>query len=303
MISPGSVTCVIPHYGTTKYLLESVQSAVQQNFGEIIVVNQGADASQLAPIAKLSGVRIIDMVTKYGAGPARNLGIQSCTTPYIVLLDHDDMLLEGYLENALNWLKSNNLRCVAGNLFYIGDQSKRRGIKVSKHKEFVLPSGFLMETALATEVGLFHDTLCEDLIFFHDIRKVTTIETCASALVLYRIHDQAVSTTSALTWWACTKLLPLYYSGQYSLGAINTLATEYSKSLRIPAGLESYLQGETQAKVRTLSRSAYACWLNRDIPNMFRNALGLLRHLPALQGLAMKKWGFTNNAERASLSR
>lgn len=289
-ITANQVSCVIPHAGTAKYLREAVASAVRQKFFEVVIVNDGCPKEQLDVIADLPDIRIIHLNGSIGSANARNLGIKACNTPYVVLLDHDDVLREDYFEAMSEWMNTHHLRCASATLKYIGNNSKHVGVTVGRGADFSLPSGFLSEISLIAEVGFFPDSISEDALFFQAVRRVTQLTTCPRAGVLYRIHPQSGGSQNAKSWWAFGKLLPLYYQGTFSLAEINTIARQFGNTGIIPAGLESLLNGVSYATVRLLSRSAYACWLNREFVDAALYGASLLRHLPELGRLARRKW-------------
>ena len=290
MIESRQVSCVIPYAGAERYLAEVVGSARAQKFGEIIMVNDGCPPAQLESVAGLPDVRIIHLSQSVGCPNARNLGIKSCTTPYVVLLDHDDVLCAGYFKAISAWMAEKQLRCAAATLRYIGESARRVGAVVSRNPDFFLPSGFLSEVSLIAEVGFFQDSYGDDLLFFRAIRKTTKLTTCPGATVLYRIHPQAESSRNIKAWWAFDRLMPCYDNGSHSLAEINAIAREFSQTGKIPAGLESRLQGNRSWAARFLSRSAYACWLNRDPVGLVKYSSRLMPHLPTLFRLAGKKW-------------
>jgi len=290
-LTPDQVSCVIPYAGAQKYLADVVGSAVRQRFHEIVIVNDGFDPQQLAVVATLPQVRVIHLPQSVGCPNARNLGIKACRTRYVVMLDHDDLLAGGYLPAILSWMGSKGLRCAAATLRYIGESPKRVGAVVSRHPDFFLPSGFCCEVALLAEVGYFPDSCGDDLLLFKAIRKVTTLTTCPEAGVLYRIHPQAESSRNVKLWWAFTRLLPLYEQGRRSLSEINAIARTYTATGEIPAGLETLLADSTSAQTRLLARSAYACWLNRDLPGLVRYAGKIVGHIPELWRLVRVKIG------------
>jgi hypothetical protein len=211
-------------------------------------------------------------------------------TPYVVLLDHDDILCAGYFKAMSSWLEENQLRCAAATLRYIGESSRRVGVIVSRHPDFFMPSGFSAEAELLAEVGYFPDSYADDLLFFRAIRQATRLTTCPDAGVLYRIHPQAESSRNAKAWWAFYQLIPYYYEGSRTLPELNAIVREFSQNATIPPGMESRLRGEESAETRFLSRSAYACWLNRDFSGVARYSFKLFRHLPGLVRLARRKW-------------
>ena len=51
MIKSSEVSCVIPYAGAVRYIAEGVGSAVAQNFGEVLIINDGFDPAQLAAFA------------------------------------------------------------------------------------------------------------------------------------------------------------------------------------------------------------------------------------------------------------
>jgi len=290
-LTPDQVSCVIPYAGAQKYLAEVVASAEKQGFREIIIVNDGCDPKQLEEVSRKSSVRRIDLPQSVGCPNARNIGIKACVTPYIVMLDHDDVLCDGYLESMVAWVREKNLRCAAATLRYIGEDAKRVGAMVSRHADFFLPSGFFGEAALYAEADYFPDSNSDDLLFFRAVRKITNLKTCPNAVVLYRIHPKAESSQNTRVWWAFTRLLPLYDRGDYSLAEINAMARKFASTGVIPEGLELYLDNVRSSEARFLGRSAYACWLNRDIAGMLKYGSKLAGRLPDLIRIAKGKWG------------
>lgn len=289
-IKSDQVSCVIPYAGASKYINEVVGSAVAQHFREVIIVNDGFPREPLDFVSGLPSVRIIHLDVSAGCPNARNVGIRACNTPHVVLLDHDDLLCEGYLEAICVWTERHHLRCAAGTLKYIGESIKRIGVVVGRGKDFVLPSGFLAETSLLAEAGYFPDSYSDDVLLFREIRKLTDLATCPNAHVLYRIHPQAESSRNAKAWWAFNQLLPLYYEGSVNLREINVMARGFANEGIIPAGMQMRFSDQIEYTVRVLSRSAYACWLNRDFEGLSRYCRSLMRHLPELGRLARRKW-------------
>jgi glycosyltransferase involved in cell wall biosynthesis len=289
-ITADKVTCVIPHAGAQQYLKEAVCSAVLQRFREVIIVNDGCPAVQLAALESEPTIRIIHLDTPVGCGNARNVGIRACNTPYVVMLDHDDVFCDGYFEAIAAWITRHDLRCAGATLRYIGERSNRVGAPVLRNPMSVLPSGFLSEISLVDEVGYFPNSLSEDLLFFRSIRRTTTLSKCPGARVLYRIHPQAESTRNAAATWAFNQLLPLYEHGGRSLNEVNIMAREFAASGTVPPELRTLFTGKDNVRVRTLSRSAYACWLNRDFAGMTRYSANLLEYFPNLLNLARNKW-------------
>ncbi|MEI9897549.1 MAG: glycosyltransferase family A protein [Chthoniobacter sp.] len=145
---------------------------------------------------------IIHLPQPIGCPNARNVGIKACLTSYVVMLDHDDLLRAGYLAAMISWVAERDLRCAAATLHYIGESPARVGMLVSRHSDFVMPSGFFSEIKLLAEIGYFPDSCGDDLLLFRAIKKITSLTTCPQAGVLYRIHPQAESSRNTYLWWA-----------------------------------------------------------------------------------------------------
>jgi hypothetical protein len=207
------------------------------------------------------------------------------------MLDHDDVLCDGYLAAMLAWVRDNHLRCAAATLRYIGEDARRVGAIVSRHADFFLPSGFFGEAGLYAEAGYFPDSNSDDLLFFRAVRKLTSLTTCPNAEALYRIHPKAESSQNTRVWWAFTRLLPLYDQGDYTLADINFLAKKFAADGLIPKGLEHCLSDIRSSEARFLGRSAYACWLNRDVAGMLKYGSKVVGRLPDLIRIAKGKWG------------
>jgi glycosyltransferase involved in cell wall biosynthesis len=301
MISPRQVSCIIPYAGAQVYpearqhLFAAIESSVEQQFGEVVLSYDGPEPDPLAGYGQKDRVRILRHPQRIGPARARNAGIEAATTPYVVLLDQDDVLCPGYLKSMLSWMTEKEARCAAATLYYIGENQKRVGSIVSRHPDFFLPSGFCSEVSLIQEAGGFPDTFSEDLFFFQAVRKLVKLTTCPDARVLYRIHPSA-SAGNMLTAWALIKLLPEYHAGTFSLAEINTLARAYVAEGKIPPGLEARFGDSDFPMARFLARNAYASWLNRDLVNLLKYGSRLMFHVPKLAHMARYKWRHKRSA-------
>ena len=100
------VSIIVPCYNQAHYLDESLQSLLDQTYTdwECIIVNDGSlDATE--EIAKQWVARDSRFVYWYqengGVSSARNLGIKSANSPYILTLDADDKYDPSFLEKAM----------------------------------------------------------------------------------------------------------------------------------------------------------------------------------------------------------
>jgi glycosyltransferase involved in cell wall biosynthesis len=100
-----SISVIIPVYNTEGFLVECLESIINQNFSdmEIIVVNDGSTDGSLDIIRRYSGQdkRIIILnKSNQGASAARNDAINMANADYIMFLDSDDIYKSDLVKTA-----------------------------------------------------------------------------------------------------------------------------------------------------------------------------------------------------------
>jgi glycosyltransferase involved in cell wall biosynthesis len=111
------VSVVIPSYNRYEYLLNAINSVLDQTYTniEIIVVNDGSTQKEYFANELPAGVKIIhinrDQTPNWGGSrPAvRNYGIEASSGDYIAFLDDDDFWLPEKLEYQVNEMQKNNV--------------------------------------------------------------------------------------------------------------------------------------------------------------------------------------------------
>ena len=97
MSGPGTgVTVVIPVWDRYVEFLPDAVESVRRNGADvpIVVVDNASSTS----VPDLEGCEIVRSPTRLTVGAARNFGLQRVATEFVVVLDADDMLLDGALE-------------------------------------------------------------------------------------------------------------------------------------------------------------------------------------------------------------
>ncbi|MFK8037012.1 MAG: glycosyltransferase family 2 protein [Crocinitomicaceae bacterium] len=112
-----TVTTVIPCYNCEDYILETVNSVLDQSHKaiELICVNNNSSDSTLQilhEIAKSDNRVLVLNETQPGANFARNKGLSKATGKYIQFLDSDDVILEKKFELQTKVLETDNLDIV-----------------------------------------------------------------------------------------------------------------------------------------------------------------------------------------------
>jgi GT2 family glycosyltransferase len=117
------VSVVIPLFNQGHFLLGAIESVHAAGYPhiEIVVVDDGStDQETIEIFDKLTGVTKVRQANA-GLSAARNAGIAAAAGRYIVPLDSDDLLSEGFLAPAVEALRRNpTLGYVAGYLRYFG---------------------------------------------------------------------------------------------------------------------------------------------------------------------------------------
>ena len=93
MSSPPKVSAIIPVYNADKYLLEAIQSILDQSFQpiEVLAVDDGSTDESAEIIRSLDGKIRYYFQENQGAGAAINKGIELSSGDFIGVLDADDI--------------------------------------------------------------------------------------------------------------------------------------------------------------------------------------------------------------------
>lgn len=103
------ISVIVPHYNGAPYVLETLRSILNQSSpaAEILLVDDRSSDDSLTQIRRWndengSPVRILSTERNSG-GPSRptNLGIEAANSPWIAVLDQDDLFLSDRLQQAM----------------------------------------------------------------------------------------------------------------------------------------------------------------------------------------------------------
>ena len=151
----AAITIVIPAYGVTDMLADALDSVIAQDRGdwEAIVVDDGDKrvAPHVAPY--LADPRIRFLQTDNGGLPtARNRAIAASTTPYVALLDGDDMFEPDFVTAMIAALEASpRIGFATGDATFFG--SDRVGELFSTYCSQALPA--TLERVIRREFNIF----------------------------------------------------------------------------------------------------------------------------------------------------
>lgn len=120
------VSIIIPCYNQAKYLEETLQSVLDQEYynWECIIINDGSpdntEEIALKWVSKDNRFKYIK-IENGGVSNARNCGIRNSSGKYILPLDADDKIGINYAKEAINILESDsNVRIIYSNITFFG---------------------------------------------------------------------------------------------------------------------------------------------------------------------------------------
>lgn len=100
-----SVSIIIPLYNKKEFIRNSIQSVLNQTYGdfEIVIVNDGSTDNSLEIVKSIHDdrIRIIDKENG-GVSSARNVGIDNSVGEWIIFLDADDTIRQDCLQTLIN---------------------------------------------------------------------------------------------------------------------------------------------------------------------------------------------------------
>lgn len=136
------VSIIIPYYKKKDYILESVNSILNQTYQnfEIIIIYDDHDKSELQLIYEIQKrddrIKILINDHNLGAGLSRNKGIDSSIGKYIAFLDADDYWNEKKLEKQINYMEKNNF-LISHTSFNILDKNNEiKSVRLSNDLNF-----------------------------------------------------------------------------------------------------------------------------------------------------------------------
>lgn len=94
----AAVSVVMPHYNALDTVARSIESVIAQSLAvqELIIVDDASPdfpalANLVTSYRDRLDIRLVPLMTNSGASHARNVGVEHASSPYIALLDSDDV--------------------------------------------------------------------------------------------------------------------------------------------------------------------------------------------------------------------
>jgi glycosyltransferase involved in cell wall biosynthesis len=278
-LNSPAVSVVMSAYNAEKYIKESIDSVLNQTYGdfEIIIVNAGSTDRTQTILNSYHDPRIFVVnVQNMGRSEARNRAIEISKGEYIAIMDADDISLPERLERQVKFLDSHKDIALVGSSFFSINESG----KIVAINEFLtesddikegLPKGnrFGHSTVMARKsclesIGGYRVELegAEDYDLFLRLSKAFKLTNLKEPLCKWRLHPSSFSMSkkSELDRW--TKL-------------VQELAEERRQSGK--DRLQNLKEGENQKSLNDLLPKAKAISRKDDAKNYYHWGIILFR--------------------------
>lgn len=222
----GRVSVLIPLYNRASYILETINSVLEQDYPdiELIVIDDGSTdggdllVEQFAERGELKLLRHPGRINK-GQAAALNLGLTVATGEFIAVLDSDDLYVPGKISKQVTFFKQNpNVGLVYGNgkgidaagkVIYDINYDNR--IERSDPNDllldcyFLLPQNSLVRASVYQLAGNFDETLRsgQDHDMLIRLAEKTKIAHQTIDSFRYRRHGDSISAKGTETRWRC----------------------------------------------------------------------------------------------------
>lgn len=269
------ISAVIPIYNSEKYIIETLESVINQSYpvDEVVIIDDCSSDLSYELVEEYMNVhpqvRLIRLPYNQGVSTARNTGMWETKNEWILLVDADDILERTLVEKQLERLKReladdvNNISFIHpayvqidGNSQII-PKSEMRGVSLS-HQDFfgtllvrnfiITPTGMLVNKQIAREIEGFRTDLkvCEDVDFSMRMGRKGKVHYIDEVLVKYRRHLNNVTDNVSKTLNAAKVILDQYSMHEIEeaiLGRSYSAAQNKQDLVKVLFQMDRYEQG------------------------------------------------------------
>lgn len=172
------VSIIVPVYNAEKYILETVQSVINQTYKEyeLLLVNDCSTDNSVEIIKSIEDdrVKLINLSENVGAWAARNKGLEEAKGRYIAFLDSDDLWEPEKLEHELKFMKENNAGFVFTGYEFADENGIGNGAIVKVPHTFTYKQALNNTTIFTSTVLIDREKISDDLIRMPHIKSEDT---------------------------------------------------------------------------------------------------------------------------------
>ena len=210
MIKP-LISVVIPCYNHEKFIQDSIQSVIDQNYHniELIIIDDGSKDSSVAKIKeliKLCEQRFVRFEFRsrpnQGLSSTLNEALEWCQGKYFSALASDDQMLPNKTKIQVEYLeKHNDVQAVMSSVNWINSDNEIINERKLPYKEYSFEDIFLSKQSLyaCTQISRLESVISvggyklgcviEDWYMWLKLSELGRIVSLENTLVNYRLHD------------------------------------------------------------------------------------------------------------------
>lgn len=202
------VSVVMPVYNAEKYILESVQSVLNQTYHnyELIIVDDASTDRSTELITSIckdnASVKMIRLAENGGVSHARNTGIENSKGEYIAFIDSDDIWKADKLKLQMRFMIENSILFSFTSYEITYEDSKKDNTyvqcpQVVNYQRLLYGNPIPCFTVICHRSLLkdyhFEKTKHEDYVLWLQLAKKYTLYGFDCNLGIYRSHSQSIS--------------------------------------------------------------------------------------------------------------
>lgn len=210
------VSVIMSVYNGMPYLPEAVESMLDQTVKDFhyVIVNDGSTDGTTEYLNRLDDPRIrVVHQTNKGQGAARTLGLNTCDSEFVAIMDADDVALPTRLEAQLRFLRSHiDIGLVGTQISYLGTGG-HRGFSpplpcehkiiytdLLRGRHAICNPSIMCRTATLKRVGGYRiEGSGEDLDMWLRMGEVSKLANLNEVLHLYRLNPLSVNVRQLVT--------------------------------------------------------------------------------------------------------
>ncbi len=229
---PARVSVIMSAYNCSAYVVEAVESILQQSFTDfelIIVDDQSSDGTwEILQALQDPRIRLFRMDTRSGSGPARNRALAEACGEYIVIMDADDIAHADRLQLLVGFMDANPQFVMCGSAIDVfGDRREQRFYPPRPVADFLLltdskfsPVTLMARRDIVVKYSITYPDIAraQDWVFIYRLARCGPVASLPLTLTRYRMHGFGVGQKSeenlAAGRLAAMKLMLFYCLGR-----------------------------------------------------------------------------------------
>ncbi|NTW53987.1 MAG: glycosyltransferase [Chlorobaculum sp.] len=221
------VSILMPVYNGEKHLREAIDSMLCQNFSdfEFIIIDDGSSDHSIDIIKSYTDKRIQLFCNQSNCGIIKSLnkGLQIVQGEYIIRMDCDDISLPDRISKQVHFMDANQNIGISGTGMHVFKNGKNKYIRTQPVHDTELKVSLLFHTCFFHPTVIIRKSVIEGHWYPDDLMHVedynfwvymsdkTTFGNLEDVLLLYRIHDNQISTTKDFIQTENTRYIRLAY--------------------------------------------------------------------------------------------